>query len=97
MLIEITNYYAQAGRADAVLEQRRRATALRVRLGLPAGRTFRKLEGDGPDVRWECVFATRADYESDMAARTAAPDFTAAREAMRALVDRFERHLQEEV
>jgi hypothetical protein len=60
MLIEITNYYAQPGRADAVLEQRRRTTALRVWLGLPAGRIFRKLGGDGPDVRWECAFASRA-------------------------------------
>ena len=97
MLMEITNYYARPGQADSVLEQRRRATAVRVRLGLPPGRIFRKLEGAGPDVRWECAFETRADYERDMAARGASKEFETAREAMRALVERFERHLQEQV
>ena len=59
--------------------------------------SFRKLEGDGPDVRWECSFASRADNHSDMAARAAAPECAAARTAMHALLERFERHLQEEV
>ena len=44
MLIEITNYYALPGRTEDVLAQRRRATAIRLALGLPPGQTFRKLE-----------------------------------------------------
>lgn len=96
MLIEITNYYALPGQADAVLAQRRLVSEIRTRLGLPAGRIFIKLEGAGPDVRWECTFDSRADYESDLAARGASEDFTCARQDMHKLLERFERHLQQE-
>jgi hypothetical protein len=97
MIVESTLYYALAGQLDAVLARRRAATDLRMRLGLPPGRIFRKLEGAGPDVRWECVFATRADYDRDMAVRAASPEFAAGRAAMHGLLERFERHLQESV
>lgn len=96
MVIEITNYYALPGHADAVLAQRRRASEIRARLGLPAGRIFRKLEGAGPDVRWECAFDSRADYERDLAARGASEEFTRARQDMHTLLERFERNLQQE-
>lgn len=97
MVIEITNYYARPGQVEAVLAQRRQASAVRVRLGLAPGRIFRKLEGAGPDVRWECVFETRAAYEADMAARAASSEFAAARATMHTLTERFERNLQEEI
>jgi hypothetical protein len=97
LIIEITHYYARAGQAGAVLEQRRHATALRLRLGLAPGRIFRKLEGAGPDVRWECSYATREDYERDLAARAGSKEFTAARQQMHGLLERFERHLQQDV
>jgi hypothetical protein len=97
MVVEITNYYAQPGQVEAVLAHRRHASEVRVRLGLQAGRIFRKLEGPGPDVRWECVFETRAAYEADMASRAASSEFAAARAAMHTLAERFERHLQEEI
>jgi hypothetical protein len=97
MVIEITNYYALPCMADAVLAQRRLASEIRTRLGLPAGRIFRKLEGAGPDVRWECAFDSRADYERDLAARGASEDFARARQDMHKLLQRFERDLQEHV
>ena len=97
MIIEITHYYARAGQAGAVVEQRRHATALRLRLGLAPGRIFRKLEGAGPDVRWECSYATRDDYERDLATRAGSKEFTAARQQMHGLLERFERHLQQDV
>jgi len=97
MLIEITNYYALSGRTEDVLAQRRKATAIRLALGLPPGQTFQKLEGDGPDVRWECAFATRADFEHDMAVRASSELFVKARQDMHLLVQRFERHVQEHV
>jgi hypothetical protein len=97
MIVEITNYYAHPGQADAVLDQRRHATAIRVSLGLPRGRIFRKLEGAGPDVRWECEFPSRSDYDKDMSARAASAEFAAARQTMHAFLDRFERHLQQRV
>jgi len=96
MVIEITNYYALPDQANAVLTQRRRASEIRERLGLPAGRIYLKLEGAGPDVRWECRFETRAAYEDDLARRDGSPEFAAARKAMHGLLQRFERNLQEE-
>ncbi|MEP7300249.1 MAG: hypothetical protein ABI699_01880 [Caldimonas sp.] len=96
MIVEITNYYAVAEQAAAVLVQRRRASAIRAQLGLPPGKIFSKLEGAGPDVRWECTFATRADYDEDVAARAASTEFAAARRAMHLLLERFERHLQQD-
>jgi hypothetical protein len=97
MLIEITNYFALPGLAEAVLAQRRHATAVRVSLGLPPGSTFRRIEEAGPDVRWECAFNTREDYERDLAVRGASDEFARARKSMHLLVARFERHLQERV
>lgn len=96
MVIEITNYYALPGQFEAVLAQRKRASQVRVDLGLPAGRIFRKLEGAGPDVRWECYFENRAAYEADLARRNNSAEFRAARESMHTLLERFERHLQTE-
>ena len=97
MLIEITNYFALPGRAEDVLAQRRKATAIRLALGLPPGQTFQKLEGDGPEVRWECAYATRTDLERDMAVRASSELFVKARQDMHLLVQRFERHVQKHV
>jgi len=97
MIVEITNYYARPGQADAVLEQRRHATAIRVSLGLAPGRIFRKLEGVGPDVRWECGFLSREEYDRDMSSRAASVEFASARQAMHGFLDRFERHVQQRV
>jgi hypothetical protein len=97
LIVEITNYYARPDQVDAVLDQRRHATAIRVSLGLAPGRIFRKLEGAGPDVRWECEFATRDHYDMDMSKRAASTEFGAARQTMHGLLDRFERHLQQRV
>ena len=97
MIVEITNYYARPGQADAVLQKRRYATSLRVRLGLAPGRIFRKLGDAGPDVRWECEFADQKQFDNDMAARAASTEFASARQAMHGLLDRFERHIQQRV
>lgn len=97
MIIEITNYWARPGQAESVLEQRRNATAIRVGLGLAPGRTFKNMEGTGPDVRWECEFAGREDYDLDMSMRAASADFGAARKRMHEFLERFERHLQQRV
>jgi hypothetical protein len=97
MIVESTLYWARDGAVEAVLAQRRAASALRVRLGLPPGCIVRRLDGDGPDVRWECRFATREEHALDLAARTASPEFGTARQAMRALLARFERQVEESV
>ncbi|WP_436124377.1 hypothetical protein [Aminobacter sp. LjRoot7] len=95
MIVEATNYFAKEGLADDVLTQRRKATEIRRRLGLDPGRILVRTEGDGPDIRWECSFASREAYDADRAARTASPDFEAARKQMHTLLERFERHVYE--
>ena len=95
MLVEVTNYYALEGLAAAVLLQRRAVTNVRVRLGLSEGRILSKVEGPGPDVRWECEFPTRSDFDRDMAVRASSSEFQAARASMSSLLLRFERHLED--
>lgn len=93
MIVEATNYYAKPGMAAAVLQRRREGSRLRRQLGLDAGRIFVNSGGQGPDVRWECVFADEAAFQADLAARDTSPEFGRQRQEMSALVDRFERHL----
>lgn len=97
MIVEATNYFALPGRAAEVLDQRRHATALRLALGLPAGRILVRIEGGGPDVRWECEFPDPASYERDRQARSGSAEFEAAKNAMHKLLARFERHVHEVV
>lgn len=97
VIVESTNYFARPGQARAVLEQRRSATRIRKALGLPAGRILVRIDGEGPDVRWECEFADWAAYDLDRAARKKSAEFEAARVEMHTLLDRFERHVQEVV
>jgi len=94
MIVERTNYYAKSGLQDRVLATRQRASAVRIAIGLPAGKIRTKAGGDGPDVTWECAFASSAAHEADLAARAANPDFEALRREMRTLIDRFERCIE---
>ncbi|MBT1158439.1 hypothetical protein J1C56_22835 [Aminobacter anthyllidis] len=96
MIVEATNYFAREGQAGEVLEQRRRATEIRRSLGLEPGRILVRLEGSGPDVRWECSFPSREAYDADRAARAASPDFEVARKQMHGLLEKFERHVSTE-
>jgi dipeptidyl aminopeptidase/acylaminoacyl peptidase len=91
MIVERTHYYAKPGAADAVLATRRAACAVRRKLGLPVGAVSVKSGGDGPDVSWECAFATEAAHAADFAAREASSEFAAVRERMRGLISRFQR------
>src|ERR1051326_5069646 len=95
-IVERTHYYAQPGMAGLVLEQRRKACAVRVAIGLPAGEIFVKHpSGDGsePDVAWQCAFPDAAPHEPDLAARAASPEFERVRLGMRTLYARFERQV----
>jgi len=93
MFIERTHYYAKPGKREAVLAIRRKACAVRLSIGIPAGSVFVKedAEGDGPDVAWECAFATEADRDRDLQARADSPDFEAVRKEMSGAIDKFER------
>ncbi|MBR0857857.1 hypothetical protein [Bradyrhizobium liaoningense] len=94
-IVEATNYFAKQGHAPAVLQQRRQATAIRRELGLEPGDILVLREGNGPDVRWECRFLSRAAFDADMAARAGSEAFVQARRVMHTLVERFERHIYE--
>src|SRR5579872_4813853 len=91
MIVERTHYYAKPGLAEEVLATRRRASRVRIAIGLPAGKIRAKTGGDGPDVTWECAFADEAAHAADLAARAESADFEAVRAEMRAAIDRFER------
>ena len=64
MYIERASYHARPGQRDAVLCTRREASDLRRTLGLRAGTMHVKPEpaAEGPDVQWECAFATAEDH-----------------------------------
>src|SRR5262245_13286916 len=96
MIVERTHYFAKPGLTDEVLAVRRKASAVRVSIGLPAGEIFVKHPGgDGsePDVAWQCTFADAAAREADLAARAASAAFEDVRMQMRKLYARFERQV----
>lgn len=93
MLVEITNYYAKPGMADAVLKHRRRGSRIRVALGLEPGEIFIRQGDKGPDVRWECRFADDDALAADLAARDRSADFAEQRRTMSGMLERFERHV----
>ena len=95
-VVERTHYYAKPGLAAEVLDVRRKASAVRVSIGLPAGEIFVKYPGgDGSelDVAWQCTFADVAAREADLAARAASAEFESVRVQMRQLYARFERQV----
>lgn len=94
MWIERTAYFAKPGLAAEVLAARRRASAVRVAIGLPAGTIFARVNGDGPAVRWECAFPSAEAQAADLAARAASAEFESVRAHMRSLLARFERHVE---
>src|SRR5215510_9701544 len=96
MIVERTQYFAKPGLAAEVLDLRRKASAVRLSIGLPAGEIFVKHPGgDGsePDVAWQCTFADVAARDADLAARAASAEFESVRVQMRKLYARFERQV----
>jgi hypothetical protein len=95
-IVERTHYYAKPGLAAEVLDIRRKASAVRLSIGLPAGEIFVKHPGgDGsePDVGWQCTFADAVARDADLAARAASVEFESIRVQMRKLYMRFERQV----
>lgn len=99
-VIERTHYFARPGCAEAVLATRRRASATRLSIDLPAGEILVKHPGGDAseaDVTWHCAFPDAAAQARDLAARGASRAFEAVRADMRTLIERFERHVFETV
>ena len=99
MFIERTQYYAKPGMAAEVRKTRARACNVREAIGLPRGTVLHKVDpaDDGPDVTWQCEFATIADRDRDLQVRADSPKFEAVRKHMRTCYDRFDRHFEEVV
>src|SRR4051812_12839160 len=96
MIVERTNYFAKPGKTELVLATRRKASAVRIALGLPAGTIHVKSGGDGPDVSWHCAFPDAAAHAADLKARADSPDFSRVRDEMRDVMLKFERHIEEQ-
>ena len=96
LIVERTQYFAKPGLAAEVLDVRRKASAVRLSIGLPAGEILvNHPGGDGsePDVAWQCTFADVAARDADLAARAASAEFESVRVQMRKLYARFERQV----
>src|SRR5262245_31488702 len=71
--------------AAEVLDVRRKASAVRLSIGLPAGEIFVKHPGgDGsePDVAWQCTFVDVDARDAALAARAASAEFESVRMQM---------------
>lgn len=92
-IIEHTEYWAKAGKADEVYAWRRHASDVREKIGLRRGRVLRR---QGPsdtqaDVIWEVEYANEAERLRDLKVRDESPEFTAVRDHMRTLYQKFDR------
>ena len=95
-IVERTHYYAKPGLAPEVLDVRRKASAVRVSIGLPAGEIFVKHPGgvgSEPDVAWQCTFTDVTARDADLAVRAASAEFESVRVQMRKLYARFDRQV----
>lgn len=95
MITERTVYLPKPDSFDEVLATRRRASEVRRSIGLRPGEISIESDGDGQPVRvqWQCSFRDEAAHTADLDARAASADFEAVREAMRGLIDTFERQI----
>ncbi len=96
MLIERTCYLPKSGRFDDVLANRRAASRVRIASGLRAGTISVGDTVRGRMVFWQAQFATAAEHEADLAARSASADFEACRATMRELIEDFDRQVVEQ-
>jgi len=93
MITERTCYLPKPGRFEEVLANRRRASQVRMAIGLRAGTITVGDTVRGKMVFWQATFATAAEHEADLAARAASEDFEACRSIMRELNDDFDRQI----
>jgi hypothetical protein len=84
-------YYIRAGLEDEGLSTRRAASRIRVAAGQPAGRILLPAEESGLTFTWQCEYEDLATRQADAAWADASPEFSAVRDRMGTLLDRFER------
>ena len=86
-------YFIRAGLEGQALEVRRDASRVRQDAGRHVGRILvpAATSPDALTFIWECDYADEAAREVDAAWADASPEFTAVRERMGTLLERFER------
>ncbi|MEZ4570062.1 MAG: hypothetical protein R2849_06995 [Thermomicrobiales bacterium] len=87
-------YFIKPGREDEGLATRRRASRVRADEDRPIGRIMVSTgpqEGESPDFVWECEYDDLEARQSDLDWAAASEAFTAVRQHMGTLLDRFER------
>ena len=92
-VIEQTAYFAKPGLAEKVYEHRLRASEVRQKIGLPAGRVFRRVGGTGElaDVVWQLEYADQQALDRDLEVRAQSREFEEVRATMGTLIDTFSR------
>ena len=92
-IIEQTAYYPKPGLAETVYQHRLHASEVRQKIGLPAGRIFRRVGGEGelPDVIWQLEYANEDEMNRDLKARAQSREFEEVRLKMRTLRANFSR------
>lgn len=87
-------YFIKSGREEEALATRRRASQVRADEGRPIGRIMVSegpQEGDVPTFVWECEYADLDARQADLDWASGSAAFTAVRQHMGTLLDRFER------
>jgi dipeptidyl aminopeptidase/acylaminoacyl peptidase len=93
MIIERTCYLPKPGNFDDVLANRRRASQVRIAMGLRAGTITVGETARGRMVFWQAPFSSKVEHEADLAAPAASADFEACRAVMRELNQDFDRQI----
>lgn len=89
-------YFPKPGKEEEVFQWRLHASEVRAKLGLPAGRVFRKISGDVTYyIVWECEYPSLAAREADVKALDQSTEFTKVQEHMGTLIQKFERNVWE--
>lgn len=86
-------YYIRIGLEDEGLATRRAASRVRAAAGQPAGRILLPVDDDesGLTFTWQCEYPDLAARQDDAAWADASPEFSAVRDHMGTLLERFER------
>lgn len=87
-------YFIKAGREDEGLETRRRASQVRADESRPVGKIMVSTgpqEGQAPTFVWQCEYDDMDARQADLDWAAGSEAFTAVRQHMGTLLDRFER------
>lgn len=87
-------YFITSGREDEGLATRRRASQVRADEHRPVGRIMTAegpQEGEAPTFVWECEYTDQETRQADLDWAAQSEAFTAVRQHMGTLLDKFER------